>query len=131
MKKIKYSVLLTLIILNFSFANSIQSEFSPQIDEVNKISCKNEPRRVEQCYWVTGTLQIGNGNPATRIKISHSSRILGIKDDEKPILPLNISSKLTTENEIFGNYYFCPFSRYKRGQMQNGCIEKARNLKVK
>jgi hypothetical protein len=131
MKKIINVAFFTLLVLNLSFANPKLIAISSNYDEIQKTNCKGNKRIADRCYWVKGTLAIGNGNPATRLRASNFNRVLGIKDDENPILPENVLSKLTTDNEIFGNYYFCPFSKYKRGRMQVGCIQTAKNIQVK
>jgi hypothetical protein len=129
MNNLSKLLLVALFVLFPAYVFSTHSESSEKPKAETGI-CKTDERVVSKCFWVTGTLYIGSGNPATRIRIKKPRRTLGIKEDEQPILPDNVSSQLTTENTITGTFYFCPFSKYKPGTMQVGCVEKAKNIKV-
>ncbi len=105
-----------------------QSEQSQSVSSAKGQNCKEDTRVVDSCRWIKGIIAIGNGNPATKIR-TKDKRILGVKEDEEPILPNDLADMLSTENEIAGKFYFCPFSKRAKGGMQVGCIEDAKNLK--
>ena len=133
MKNLSKILVLTAFIIGFSFeypkagaqAQTVQTE------GVRRGNCQNDSRVADRCFFVRGSITNGNGNPATRIRVRNTKRIFGVKEDEQPILPANVASVLTSENEVSGNFYVCPFDKYRRGRMQTGCVESASNLKVK
>src|SRR5512143_1911904 len=93
--------------------------------------CRSDPRVIGPCFPVHGRLHYFNGNPSLRMWRVGSSRYLGIHDDEDPLVPGNLAGCLRGfERTVYGDFVFCPFTRERRGWMQMGCIESARNLVV-
>jgi hypothetical protein len=129
MKKLFKVTFAMFFIFGVSSANTANLALvtTPRQDAKN---CQNDERVVSACSWIRGYIYIGNGNPAVRIKGSDPRRSVGIKEDENPILPQNLSSILTTENQVNGKFLFCPFSVRKKGKLQVGCVEKAIKLQT-
>src|SRR5439155_26631041 len=63
--------------------------------------CKTDPRVVGDCFRVHGRLAYYNGNPSFRIWRIGTDRILGVQDDEAPIVPDNVGTHLSTRTVIF------------------------------
>jgi hypothetical protein len=129
MKKVFKVIFAMFFIFGVSLATTADLALVTNLPQNTK-NCQNDERVVSACSWIRGYIYIGNGNPAVRIKGSNSRRSYGVKEDENPILPQNLSSILTTENQVNGKFLFCPFSVRKKGRLQSGCVEKAINLKI-
>jgi hypothetical protein len=121
---------LAALLVSLGLSSSIQADQSPPVDAKVKTSCESDPRVVKACFWKRGSIFIGNGNPAARLKVRGTSLYYGIKDDENPILPDNVKLLLTTENNVSGEFLFCPFSTPKKNTLQVGCIAKANHVSV-
>jgi hypothetical protein len=95
--------------------------------------CRTDPRVTGKCFEVHGRLRFGNGNPALRMWRVGTDRILGIWDDEDPIVPANLASTLEPGlgRTVFGDFLVCPFTVERPGSMRMVCIESARNLVVR
>jgi hypothetical protein len=106
-----------------------------------KIPCKT-PENAASCYWTRGRLGVYNGNPSFRVWRIGTTRIVGIhsgpdaqrrdpEDGEHPQLPPNIVKlvdQLVDGHRIFADFEICPFAPQRRGEMQFGCIESAKNV---
>ena len=106
-----------------------------------KIPCKT-PDNAASCYWTRGRLGVYNGNPSFRVWRIGTTRIVGIhsgpdaqrrdpEDGEHPQLPPNIVKlvdQLVDGHRIFADFEICPFAPQRRGEMQFGCIESAKNV---
>jgi hypothetical protein len=113
-----------------AYAGASDQEPSPPVAELAATaaaSCRTDPRVVGKCFWTRGTLSLGSGNPAARLAVKGSNRVIGIKEDEDPTLPGDVKSVLDFENRVTGDFHVCPFSRYKPKQMQIGCVDEAKN----
>ena len=103
-----------------------------------KLACKT-PENSKSCYWTRGRLTWGNGTPAVRLWKIGTRRVLGIysgpsglrsdMDNEEPDLPQNLRRKFKPgDAPIFGEFEVCPLEEEKPGQMQEACIESAKNI---
>jgi len=92
--------------------------------------CKGNKRVVGQCFSFHGRLACYNGNPTARIWRIGTHRILGIHDDENPIVPTNISRFVNFDNQIYADFLVCPFDEEKSGRMQIVCVESATNVVI-
>lgn len=88
-------------------------------------TCKGDPDIVGACFTVHGRMAVYNGGPAYRIWRIGTDRILGLQDD---IVPESIAANLTRENAAFGDFYVCPFTKQKPGEMQFICVESASKI---
>lgn len=98
-------------------------------------SCRNHPQLAGKCFNVRGRLSVYNGSPAVRIWRVGSRRVLGVSEQRFKLpeyrnIPETIEKQLNQDNEIFGDFLVCPFTRLKPGEMQLVCIESARNIQV-
>ena len=95
--------------------------------------CRSDPRVIGECFEVRGRLRFGNGNPALRMWRVGTNRILGIWDDEEPIVPANLATALEPGlgRTVSGDFLVCPFTVERAGWMRMVCIESARNLAIR
>ncbi|MBZ5643775.1 MAG: hypothetical protein LAO19_13515, partial [Acidobacteriia bacterium] len=88
-------------------------------------TCKADPDIVGACFTVHGRLGLYNGTPSYRIWRIGTDRMLGVHTE---IVPEAVASRLTWENAAFGDFYVCPFTREKPGEMQFVCVESASRI---
>jgi hypothetical protein len=127
----------------------------PQEPTKRKIPCKT-PENASMCYWTRGRLNFYNGVPSYRIWKVGTKRILGVYsgpqaeridplDNEHPEFPANLQRVFESETErnedkkqfapyligpAFGDYEVCPLEPEVPGEMQDVCIESAKNIFV-
>jgi hypothetical protein len=106
------------------------------VSETTDKSCRAQPRLIGKCFSVHGRLSVYNGAPAVRIWRSGTRRMLGVSEQRFNLpgyrnLPESLSHQLNGDNEIFGDFLVCPFTRPKPREMQLVCIESARNLSIR
>ena len=99
-------------------------------------SCREHPQLIGKCFSVHGRLSVSNGNPSFRIRRIGTKRVLGVSDQRFALpeyrnIPESLATQLNGENEIFGDFLVCPFTRSRPGEMQLVCIESARNVAVR
>lgn len=104
-----------------------------------KIACKTTENSAT-CYWVHGRLSAYNGTPSFRLWKIGTHRILGIYsgpdandplDNEHPELPANVNRVFKPfSNQVFADFEICPLEPEHRGEMQDACIESAKNIVV-
>lgn len=93
--------------------------------------CKEDPDIVGACFAVHGRLSFYNGNPSFRIWHIGTSRVLGVWDDELPIIPDAIWEKFKPhENDVFGDFEVCPFTKKRPEAMQYVCVQSFRNIVI-
>jgi len=93
-------------------------------------SCRKDPRVIAACYTVHGRLSNWNGNPTQRIWIIGTKRMLGLRVDTS--LPKALEDKLGNfEDEVYGDFEFCPFTHQKPGIMQVGCVAAVSGYQIK
>src|SRR5438046_1086462 len=85
--------------------------------------CKTDPRVLGDCFRVHGRLGFYNGYPSFRIWRIGTDRILGVQDDEAPIVPDNVATHLSTHTEIFADFVVVHSLSINR----DGCGECASN----
>jgi len=99
-------------------------------------SCQEHPQLIGKCFNVHGRLSTYNGNPAVRLWNLRTRRMLGVSDQRFSLpgysnLPENLAKQLTGENNIYGDFLVCPFTKPKPHEMQLICVESAKNVMVK
>ena len=99
-------------------------------------SCREHPRLAGKCFNVHGRLSTHNGNPAVRLWNLRSRRMLGVSDQRFSMpgyrnIPEDLAKKLDGENNIYGDFLVCPFTRPRPREMQLMCIESAKNVVMK
>jgi hypothetical protein len=99
-------------------------------------SCREHPQLIGKCFSVRGRLSVYNGAPAVRLWRMGTRRVLGISEQrfnlpEYRNLPEDLTKQLNGEDEIFGDFLVCPFTRAKPREMQLVCIESAKDVVVK
>ena len=100
------------------YGEEVSSAFQP---------CKSDPDIVEACFMVHGRLSAWNGTPTMRIWRIGTERILGVLDSF--IGP--DSPAVGWDEEAYGDYLVCPFTKQKPGEMQKVCIESAAHVFIK
>jgi hypothetical protein len=100
------------------YGEEVRSGFQP---------CKSDPDIIEACFTVHGRLSYWNGTPAMRIWRIGTKRILGVLDSF--IMP--DSAGAGWDEEAYGDYLVCPFTKQKPGWMQMVCIESAAHVFTK
>ncbi len=124
---LKSAALLLLLMAGVVSAGALQSD--------SKNSCREHPQLIGKCFRLHGRLSVYNGAPAVRLWRVGTSRMLGVSeqrfnDPGYRNLPESLEQKLTQDNEIFGDFLVCPFTRSKPGEMQLICIESATKLRI-
>lgn len=99
-------------------------------------SCREHPQLAGTCFSIHGRLSTYNGNPAVRLLNLHSRRMLGVSDQRFSLpgyrnIPADLVQRLDGENDIYGDFLVCPFTRPRPREMQLMCIESAKNIVVK
>jgi hypothetical protein len=129
MKKSRMFKFLTVLLILISVYNG------PGQSETQDRPCRRQPNLVDQCFYVRGRLSMYNGNPTYRLWRAGTRRILGVSDSFAEAgyttIPAEMTSQLNWENELWGNFLVCPFTRPRSGVMQMICIESAKNLVVR
>jgi len=105
------------------------------VSETTDKSCRTHPQLIGKCFAVHGRLSVYNGTPAVRLWRSGSRRILGVSEQRFNLpgyrnLPESLSRQLNGDNEVFGDFLVCPFTRPKPREMQLVCIESAKNMSI-
>lgn len=118
------SIVLATLLLGSSLASA---------DPLPARPCRSDPRVTGECFEVRGRLRFGNGNPALRMWQVGAERMLGVWDDEEPIVPANVAAALEPGlgRTVYGDFLVCPFTLERAGWMRMVCIESARNLVVR
>lgn len=98
-------------------------------------SCREHPQLIGKCVAMRGRLSVFNGTPAVRLWRVGTRRMLGISEQRFSLpeyrnLPESLAQQLNGDNEIFGDFLVCPFTRPKPHEMQLVCIESAKNVVV-
>jgi hypothetical protein len=92
--------------------------------------CRKDSRVVAACFEVHGRLSNWNGNPTERIWIVGTKRMLGLREGTS--LPKALEDKLGNfDDEVYGDFDFCPFTPEKPGVMQVGCVAGVSNYQIK
>ena|SRR6266513_994274 len=99
-------------------------------------SCREHPQLVGKCFNVHGRLSTHNGNPAVRLWNLRTKRMLGVSDQRFSLpgyrnIPEDLAKQLDDENNIYGDFLVCPFTRSRPREMQLMCIESAKNVVMK
>jgi hypothetical protein len=99
-------------------------------------SCREHPQLIGQCFTVHGRLSSYNGNPAVRLWNLRTERMLGVSDQRfsRPgyrNLPEDLAKQLDGQNNIYGDFLVCPFTRQRPHEMQLICVDSAKNVMVK
>jgi hypothetical protein len=99
-------------------------------------SCREHPQLIGKCFKVRGRLSTYNGNPAVRLWQIGTRRVLGVSDQRFSLpgyrnIPEDLAKQLDGQNNIYGDFLVCPFTRPRPREMQLMCIESAQNIMVK
>lgn len=99
-------------------------------------TCREHPQLIGKCFNVHGRLSTYNGNPAVRLWLIGTRRVLGVSDQRFSLpgyrnIPEDLAQQLDGENIVIGDFLVCPFTRSRPGAMQLMCIESAKNVVVK
>jgi hypothetical protein len=105
-----------------------------------KIPCKT-PENAPSCYWTHGRLSVANGTPSIRLWKIGTKRILAIhsgpgfkpgnQENENPEIPGNVERAFKSINtRVFADFEICPLEPERPGEMQDVCIESAKNIVI-
>lgn len=92
--------------------------------------CKSDPDVVAECFVVHGRYSFWNGNPSFRIWHVGTHRILGVVDDESPIVAPDLWKATSVDKVVWGDFEVCPFTKRRPDEMQRVCVESATHLFV-
>lgn len=102
--------------------------------------CRSHAERVAVCRQIRSRLTAYNGNPAFRIGVLGSNRLLGVvgrgsqDTEDGGMLPANVRAALGDrpfDARVFGRFEVCPLTRQRAGWMQMVCVVSRRNLFVR
>ena len=101
-----------------------------------ELSCRAHPQIVGKCFNIYGRLSVYNGAPSLRLWPVGSHRLLGVSEQRFAVegfrnVPLNISKYVDGQNELFGDFVVCPFTKPRNREMRLVCIESGKNLTVR
>lgn len=121
---------------------AVAAQALPQAAPKRKVPCKT-PENAASCYWTHGRLAVYNGLPpplrlwkigTTRVLGIHSGPSIKLSDERdmlNPELPPNVKKAFTSSDDrIFGDFEICPLDVDRPGQVQDACIESAKNIFV-
>ena len=98
--------------------------------EQDNPGCRKDSRVIAACFTVHGRLSNWNGNLTERIWIIGTKRMLGLREDTS--LPKALEEKLGNfDDEVYGDFDFCPFTAEKPGVMQVGCVAGVSHYQIK
>ena len=86
-------------------------------------TCKTNPNLVGKCFSVRGRMNYWNGTPSTRIWVIGTHHILDLPCEDSGLPPDIRTHFQEFEDEVTGVFEVCPFSKYRRGEMQSVCVE--------
>ena len=131
----------TRLLVTLFVAATLLASGVPQRASKRKIACKTA-ENAGSCYWTHGRLAAYNGTPTMRLWKVGTKRILAIhsgpgykKDDyrenEDPEMPASAERALKPfQNVVFADFEICPLEPEVAGEMQDACIESAKNVVV-
>ncbi|HXA17752.1 MAG TPA: hypothetical protein VN380_12220 [Thermoanaerobaculia bacterium] len=91
--------------------------------------CKANPALAGSCFVVRGRLSAYNGTPTFRIWPVGTHCLLGVIPSEDPrSLPGELRGVAGFEQDVFGTFTVCPFTKRRAGVMQFVCVETVRNV---
>lgn len=91
--------------------------------------CKANPVLAGSCFVVRGRLSAYNGTPTFRIWPVGTHRLLGvIPSDDPRSLPGKLRGVAGFEQDVFGTFTVCPFTKRRAGVMQLVCVKTVRNV---
>ena len=95
--------------------------------------CRDDPRRVDQCFSVHGRIAIG-ANLRIHLWPVGTRRLLEISyppdgREADPPMPENLRGLLDLRSAIFGDFELCPYSPDRPGRMRFVCVERAEHLR--
>ena len=123
-----------IILFSFLLMSSLPSTRPTMIDREDK-SCRQHPQLVGKCFSVHGRLSVHNGAPALRIWKIGTKRMLGVSEQRFALegyrnVPESIQKQLNQDVDLYGDFFVCPFTQPRAGQMQLVCIEEGKNLRA-
>jgi len=119
-----------LLYLSFLYGNTQGKAETALLPLQNSCSCAQKYPIAGTSFTVYGRLSYWNGNPAQRIWVIGTRRMLGIRGDTE--LPDNLAKLLGDfDTEVYGDFTVCPLTKSQTGVMQIVCVQSANNLKSK
>ena len=97
---------------------------------VGQPACANQDPKAGQCRDIRARVTYANGNPPVRIWPVGTTRILGVRDAQPPLLPEELGRRLSWDHAVYGDLRVCPLTKERPGHMQIVCVAAARNLSV-
>jgi hypothetical protein len=109
--------------------------FGQEAPKSSSKPCRAQPALVDKCFNVRGRLSLYNGAPTIRLWKLGTKRILGVSASYSQAgysnIPEEIEKLLKWDNEVWGDFLVCPFTRQKAKEMQMICIESGKNIVVR
>ena len=114
---------------------SCSTIFAQERPKLTSKPCRAQPSIVGKCFRVRGRLSLYNGAPTIRLWRVGTKRMLGVSASYSQPgysnIPEEIAKRLDWENEVWGDFLVCPFTRQRPKEMQMMCIETGKNIVVR
>jgi hypothetical protein len=92
--------------------------------------CQGHVEAPAQCRWIAGKMSIFNGTPAVRIHQRGSKKVYAVGPSEHELMPDELKSKLTLDNEIEADFRVCPIYKFQKNGLREVCVDDMKNLRV-
>ncbi|GLQ95789.1 hypothetical protein GCM10007863_02070 [Dyella mobilis] len=92
--------------------------------------CTGRVEAPQQCRWMAGRVQVGNGTPAIRITQQGGHRVYAVGPSEHEWMPDNLRSRLTLDNAVQADFRICPIHRSQPNGLREVCVDEVKHLKV-
>ncbi|WLI89335.1 hypothetical protein Q4S45_22015 [Massilia sp. R2A-15] len=102
-----------------------------EVPGANSAICKGRIEYQQQCTWIDGTISIYNGTPAVRIYQRGSKRVYAVGPSEQELMPADLKSKLTVDNEIDAKFRVCPLNKKNQRGLKVVCLDEAKIEKIR
>jgi hypothetical protein len=78
--------------------------------------CHLHPQVVGECFLVHVRLSLYNGTPSVRLWKIRTNKVLGVSEGQFALsgyrnLPETLEKKLSWENELYGDFFVCPYMK--------------------
>jgi hypothetical protein len=94
-------------------------------------ACVTHESNAGECRDIRARVTYANGNPSVRIWPVGTSRVLGVRDSDPPLIPGELVSRLSWDHAVYGDLRVCPLTKERPGHMQIVCVASTRNLSIR
>lgn len=109
----------------------VASAFSAGALGVSASACTAHESLAGECREIRARVTYANGNPSVRIWPVGTTRMLGVREADEPLIPEQVSSRLSWDHSVYANLRVCPLTKERPGHMQMVCVASARNVSIR